>query len=258
MYIKTEKEKETLLEAGRRLREVLDSVAKKIVPGVRVHDLDKMAYDMIIGYGDIPAFLNYQPYGSKFPYPATMCISTNEEIVHGIPSEDKPPIQEGDIVSIDCGLAHNGIFVDAACSVLVGKASERDIMLVTATRKALENALVVARAGNTVGDIGNAVEIVANETGFVVPPELGGHGVGNSQHEEPFIPNLGDPGEGEILEEGMVIAIEPIFFDGDDPRIKLAKDKYTYVTQDKANAAHFEHTILVTKGAPIIATGPMW
>ena len=258
MIIKTEEEKERLLNAGAKLREVLDLVGSNIKPGVTATELDKIAYDKILSFGAKPAFLNYKPSGAEIAFPATLCVSVNDEVVHGIPASRETPIQEGDIVSVDCGLELDGMFVDAAHTVIAGGGDDEARRLVETTKKALANALVVAHAGNTVGDIGSAVETVARESNYVTPPELGGHGLGTKQHEEPFIPNVGDPGTGETLVEGMVLAIEPIMFEGFDPRIKLAKDRFTYVTKDKSRAAHFEHTIIVTKQAPIIATGPMW
>ena len=257
MIIKNEKEKNTLLAAGKRLREVLDKVSEHIVHGVSSKELDEIAYNMIKEGGDEPAFLNYKPFGALIPFPATLCVSVNDEIVHGIPKAERI-IKEGDIVSIDCGLVRDGIYTDAACTKIVGKCDKRTEELVEATRKAIKYALVFIRDGATTGDIGNAVETVANEYGFTIPPELGGHGVGASQHEEPFIPNIGDPGEGDVLVDGQVIAIEPILIDTDNPEIKLGKDKFTYLTADKSKSAHFEHTILVTKHTPIIVTGPMW
>ena len=257
MIITNDTQKETLLEAGRRLRKVLDAVAENIVEGVSATELDKQAYTMIIEGGDKPAFLNYKPMGMKMAFPATLCVSLNHEMVHGIP-KDTTILKDGDIVSIDCGLEHNGVFVDAACTRIVGKGDEKAKALVEATRKALQFAIVSATAGNTTGDIGSAVETVSKEHGFTIPPELGGHGLGNAQHEEPFIPNIGDPGEGSVLRDGEVIALEPIFSEGDDPRIAVGPDGFTYCTKDNARSAHFEHTILVTKEAPIVVTGPLW
>ena len=258
MIIKTKNEQEKLILAGKRLREVLDAVKEKIKVGVNPKDLDKLAHDMIIEGGDKPSFLNYKPSGMKTAFPSTLCFSINEQMVHGIPGETYKEVKDGDIVTIDCGLIKDGYFVDSAVTVIVGNGDEKAKKLVEATRKALQYALVFARAGNTTGDIGSAVESTANEYGFTIPPELGGHGVGAAVHEEPFIPNIGDPGKGEKLVEGQVIAIEPIFTEGNVPTIKLGKDNFAYVAEDEARSAHFEHTIIVTNKAPIIVTGPMW
>lgn len=257
MIIKSNTQKEKLLEAGKRLRFVLDTVIEKIKPGVTTQALDSDAHALIEKSGDIPAFLGFKPMGAPEKFPATLCTSVNDEIVHGIPNETTV-LKEGDIVSVDCGLNHDGFFVDAACTVIVGEGDASAKQLVEATRKALKYALVFVRAGARIGDIGHAVETVANEHELSVPPDLGGHGIGASQHEDPFIPNIGDPDTGAVLEKGLVIAVEPIFTEGEDPRVKLASDKFTYKTADGSRSAHFEHTVIVTQEAPIVVTGSMW
>ena len=257
MIITDEKQKAILLEAGRRLRGVLDTVREHITPGTTTKALDTLAHEMIVAGGDKPAFLNYQPGSMTVAFPATLCVSLNSEMVHGVPNPETV-IQDGDIVSIDCGLEHNGVFVDAAYTVVVGEGDPRAHALIEAARKALQYALVVVRAGATTGDIGNAIETVAEEHRYTIPPELGGHGVGSAQHEDPFIPNIGNPGEGAMLRNGEVIAIEPIFSEGTDPQAVLGSDGFAYCTKDGARAAHFEHTVLVTDSTPVIVTGPMW
>ena len=259
MIITKNAQREILLVAGERLREVLNAVAKQVTPGTTTEELNRYAHTLVTENGDEPSFLGYKPSGASKGYPATLCVSINDEVVHGIPKKGTV-IKEGDIVSIDCGLRHKEIFVDAACTVIAGntdndtKAKE----LLEATKKALRYALVFVRAGAKTGDIGNAIETVANEYGFVTPPEIGGHGIGIAQHEEPFIPNMGDPGTGESLQEGQVISIEPIFFEGINPRITVTDDGFTYRTADGSRAAHFEHTVIVNKSTPTVATGPMW
>ncbi len=257
MIITDKTQKERLVEAGKRLRTVLDAVRKHIKPNVVTTELDALAYTMITEKGDKPAFLNYKPTGMPIAFPATLCVSLNHEMVHGIPNQEKI-IQNGDIISIDCGLEYEGVFVDAAFTIVVGDSDAAAQALIEATRKALQYAIITARAGATTGDVGNAVETVAKEHGYTVPPELGGHGVGAAQHEDPFIPNIGDAGQGEILRDGEVIAIEPIFSEGSDPRITHGEDGFAYCAMDGSRSAHFEHTLLVTKDAPIIITGPMW
>ena len=259
MIVKNEEERGALRVAGERLRGVLDSVADRIQPGITTKELDECAYEIITKGGDKPAFLGYKPAGTDKEYPATLCVSINNEVVHGVPKKDRI-IQEGDMVSVDCGLEHKGFFVDAAYTAIVGSTTdERARELVEGTKKALRYALVFARAGAKVGDISSAIETVANEYNCTVPPELGGHGVGAAQHEDPFIPNIGDPGTGEILKKGQVISIEPIFFEGEDPRIKVGDDGFTYLTADGSKAAHFEHTLIVEEEkAPTIITGQMW
>ena len=259
MIITDDTQRENLIIAGKHLRMVLDALREAVVPGINTGQLENVAQEKITQLGDTPAFLNYQPQGMPRPFPATTCVSINHEIVHGVPNEQPQTIKIGDIVSIDCGLSHKGIFVDAAFTMPVGTINEQAKQLIEATRKAILYATVLVQAGNTTGDIGSAVEEVAREYSFVVPPELGGHGVGNAQHEAPFIPNIGNAGEGATLRVGEVIAIEPILMEGDDPRIKLASDGFTYTTTDPNHrAAHFEHTLLVTNGAPVVVTGPAW
>ena len=257
MIVTEDAQRETLFTAGKRLRKVLDAVLARIAVGVDAKSLDTLANTMITDNGDTPAFLGYQPLGMSEKYPATLCVSVNDEVVHGIPKEETI-FQEGDIVSVDCGLQHNGVFVDAACTVIVGEGDADARALLDANKKALRYALVYTRADATTGDIGSAVETVAGEYDFSAPPELGGHGVGNAQHEEPFIPNIGDPGAGEKLQKGQVVAIEPIFFEGDNPHIITADDGFTYKTASGKRSSHFEHTVIVTEGAPIVVTGPMW
>lgn len=258
MIITKEEDRKKALKAGERLRAVLDAVEKKIQPGITTKDLDEYAHKIITDNNDIPAFLGYKPAGMDKGYPATLCTSINNEIVHGVPKKETV-IKEGDVISVDCGLQHEGIFVDAAYTIIVGNTKdERAKKLIEATKKALRYALVFARAGAKVGDIGSAIETVANEYEYTIPPELGGHGVGSAQHEEPFIPNIGDPGTGDTLKKGQMISIEPIFFEGMDPRIDKAGDGFTYKTADKSRAAHFEHTLIIEEGAPTVVTGPMW
>ena len=257
MIITSEAQKAVGIEAGARLRAVLDGLRARVAPGVITKDLDAFAYESILARGDTPAFLNYKPAGASKAFPATICISRNHEIVHGVPNPETR-LEEGDLVSIECGLSHQGFFVDAAFTMLVGEGDATARALMEATRKALRYALVFAHAGATTGDVGSAVETVSHEHGFTVPPELGGHGVGAAQHEEPFIPNIGDPGRGDVFREGEVVAIEPIFLAGVDPRITLAEDGFTSCSADDSLAAHFEHTVLITNEAPLILTGPVW
>lgn len=243
----------SLREGGRRLARVLEEVAKATVPGASTADLDALAERLIRDGGDIPSLIGYTPDGAKRPYPATVCISINEEVVHGIPNENPRIIKEGDIVGLDCVLTHEGVFVDSAITVVAGKSDPEAEDLLDATKEALAAGIAVARAGNHVGDISAAIEEVGVRRGYGIVYDLGGHGVGNSVHEEPYIPNVGDAGTGAELLSGMVIAIEPMFTEG-TPKVKLLSDGYTFVTADHSRAAHFEHTILITSGSPEILT----
>lgn len=257
MIITTDTDRDTLRVAGKNLRSVLDAVLSACQAGVSAADLDNLAKEKIESLECKPSFLNYKPGGSQRAFPATLCVSNNSEVVHGIPHREKV-LQEGDVVSFDCGLIHDGLYVDAACTTIVGVGSPEARKLVDATRKASGYAMMFAHSGATTDAIGSAIEGVAADYGFTVPPELGGHGVGSSQHEEPFIPNIGGT-RGTALKEGQVIAIEPIFVAGEDPRILAGDDGFTLVTADGSLAAHFEHTVIVQDGkSPEIITGPLW
>jgi methionyl aminopeptidase len=242
----------TLRTGGKRLARILQLLAADVRPGARTDELDTRAEQLIRDGGDVPAFLNYQPEGASRPYPATLCLSINDEIVHGIPTEHPRTIRDGDIVSLDLGLIHDGLVVDAALTVGAGKLDEGGARLLQATEEALAAGISAARPGNTIGDIGASVEAIAEKWGYRTPYELGGHGVGRSVHEDPHIPNFGDPGTGERIVEGMVLALEPMLTEGSD-EIVLGDDGYTFKTADGSRAAHFEHTVFVTKnGAEVI------
>lgn len=251
IIIKTKEEIEILREGGKRLAFILAEVAKKVKPGISTKELDDYAYKLIIDGGDKPAFLNYRPSPRDKPYPATLCVSVNNEIVHGIPKNNKI-LKEGDIVSLDLGLNHKGLFTDHAVTVPVGKISKKDQKLIDDTKKALEIGIWASRNGATTGDIGHAIEtFVFRRYGIV--RELAGHGVGKYVHEDPHIPNYGKPGKGEKLIPGMVIAIEPMLNNGKDNIISDG-DNYSIRTADGSHSAHFEHTILITENEPEILT----
>ena len=252
MTIKNDKERVNLIEGGKRLAAVLVSLREKVAPGVTAEALDDLAEELIRAGGDEPCFLGYTPEGAQRPYPATLCVSINDEVVHGIPNESVKTLKEGDIVGLDLGLTHNGIIVDAAITVPVGNVNEETKKLLRATEAALTAGIAAAKIGNHMGDISSAIQKEIESTGFKVVRELGGHGVGDLVHEEPFIPNFGKAGEGELLTEGMVLALEPISTAG-KAAVILAPDGYTYRTKDGSRSAHFEHTILLEKsGARII------
>ncbi len=240
-------------EGGRRLAHILRAVAEATVPGVSTEALNALAEKLIRDGGDIPSLIGYTPHGAKRPYPATICISFNEEVVHGIPNEHPRIVQEGDIVGLDCVVTHKGLLVDSAITVIAGKGDSEAKKLLKATEEALMAGIKAARGGAHVGDVSAAIEAVGVKRGYGIVYELGGHGVGNSVHEEPYIPNVGDAGKGEELVPGMVIAIEPMFTEG-TPKVKLMPDGYTFVTKDGSRAAHFEHTILITDGPAEILT----
>ncbi|MDP1707039.1 MAG: type I methionyl aminopeptidase [bacterium] len=252
MTIKNDTERTNLIEGGKRLSRVLLALRDKVAPGVTAEELDDLAEKMILDGGDSPAFLGYTPDGADRPYPASLCVSINDEVVHGIPNESVKILKEGDIVGLDLGLTHNGIIVDAAITVPVGEVDEITKKLLSATERALTAGIAKAVPGNHIGDISSAIQKEIESAGFKVVKELGGHGVGDMVHEEPFIPNFGRPGSGELLLEGMVLALEPISTSG-KASVMLATDGYTFRTRDGSRSAHFEHTILLeASGARII------
>lgn len=252
-FTKRPEDIEILAEGGKRLGEVLRQVALMVAPGVSTDELNDKAEELIVAAGDEPAFLGYTPEGAARPYPAGLCVSVNDAIVHGIPNEETIILKEGDIVGLDLGVRHKGLITDSALTVAVGKTDVESEKLMRATKEALEAGIAAARSGNTVGDIGAAIEGVAEKRGFTIIAELGGHGVGYKVHEEPFVPNFGEKGEGEKLVPGMVLALEPILSTG-SPYIKLDQDGYTYRTKDGSRSAHFEHTIVITESAPRVLT----
>lgn len=251
--IKTKEDIQILREGGKRHAEILQILKTMVRPGISARELDETAHKLIIEGGDTPAFLNYQPHGAQRPFPASLCVSINDEIVHGIPNEEEKILKEGDIVTLDLGLIHKGLITDAAITVPVGKVSKELEELLEATKAALMAGIKAAKGGKRVGDVGSSIERVAVPHGYGVVEELSGHGVGYHVHEDPFVPNYGEAGTGEVLKPGMVIAIEPMFNLG-SRHVMLDSDGYTYRTKDGKPSAHFEHTILITKGSPEILT----
>ncbi len=249
---KTKEEIADLRISGKRLAFVLQEVKKAVKPGVSTLELDTLAEKLIRDGGDTPPFLNYTPHGARSPFPAALCVSLNDEIVHGIPSKNRI-IKSGDIVSIDLGVTHNGMITDAALSVAVGEVSPEIEKLIADTERSLYEGIKSARVGGRIGDISSAIERVGNKGGYGIVRELGGHGVGHAVHEEPYVPNYGGKGTGPLLKPGMVLAIEPMFMLGKE-EIRLMPDGYTIVTLDGSLAAHFEHTIVVTEDGVEIVT----
>ena len=245
----------TLREGGRRLAAYVKEVGATIKPGITTRELNDHFERLVRAGGDETSFLNYAPRGAKRPFPAAICISVNDEVVHGIPTENSRVVMEGDIVTLDGGVTHQGLITDHAVSFIAGTPDADATALLQATERGLLAGIAAAKIGNHVGDISAAIEAVGVVAGYGIVYELGGHGVGYHVHEEPYISNVGDAGTGEELVEGMVLAIEPMFTEG-TPKVKLMKDGYTFVTADGSRAAHFEHTILLTKNGPEIITKP--
>ena len=251
--IKTKEEIAILREGGKRLARILKALAKAVEPGISTQALNDLAEKLVREGGDTPSFLGYTPYGAKRPYPAALCVSINDEVVHGIPNETERFLQEGDIVSLDMGLIHNELVTDSAITVPVGKVDEKAEKLLSITKDALMCGIKAVRAGCTTGDIGFAIESFVKPHGYGIVRELAGHGVGYAVHEEPYVPNYGRKGEGEVLKAGMVIAIEPMLNEG-SAAVKLDKDGYTYRTRDGSRSAHFEHTVVVGENGAEILT----
>lgn len=244
--IKSKEDIDILREGGKRHALILKALVRAAKPGVSTRDLDDLAARMIAEGGDSAPFLGYKPYGAKRAYPASLCVSVNDAIVHGIPNEEPYILKKGDIVSLDLGLMHRGLITDAAVTIPVGTVDAEAKNLLKTTKTALERGIKAAKPGNTTGHIGAAVEAYIRPFGYGIVEELAGHGVGYSVHEDPYIPNYGTAGEGEPLVPGMVIAIEPIVNEG-GAGIRLGKDGYTYYTRDGKRSAHFEHTVVITE-----------
>ena len=238
--IKSEEEIELLRESNLLVGMTLGEIAKHIRPGITTLELDRIAEEFIRSHGAVPGFLNYDGY------PYTLCISLNEVVVHGLPSE-KCILKEGDIVSIDCGTLKNGFYGDSAYTFEVGKVSDEIHELLETTKESLYKGIEKAVAGMRVGDIGYAVQSYCEARGYAVVRELVGHGVGRDMHEEPPIPNYGRRGQGVLLKEGMVIAIEPMIARG-ERYVYLDDDGWSVRTRDGKPCAHFEHTIAIRKG----------
>lgn len=248
--LKNEKDIELLRESGRRLAMVLEAVAKEVRPGVTTKYLDEFVYKMITDMGDTPAFLNYKPFGADYPYPGSICISVNDEVVHGIGGDRV--LKEGDIVGLDGGVKHKGLISDSAITVPVGEISDEHRKLIEVTKQALYAGIKAAKAGNYVNDISKAIEnSIPKKYGVV--KILSGHGVGYKVHEEPYVPNFDDGVKGPKLVPGMVLALEPMVNMGTD-EVYLADDGYTFITEDHKYSAHFEHSILITEGEAEILT----
>ncbi len=249
-FVKTLGEIEKIAAAGAILKQALAVVASAIKPGITLKSLDVLAQNTIVEAGGEPAFLGYQPEGARRPYPATLCTSVNDVVVHGVPSDRK--LKNGDVCSIDLGVRLSGYYADSAITVVIGgKATNEVQKLVKVTREALDKGIAAARAGNTLGDIGFAISEHARKNSLKVIRGLTGHGIGTNLHEDPSVFNEGEPGKGLRLLPGMTLALEPMFSIGSS-RVEQLDDE-SYATSDGSIAAHFEHTIVITeKGARVL------
>lgn len=242
--IKSQYEVELMREAGRILALTHDALKKAIKPGITTYDIDRLGEEIIRSYGCIPSFLNYNGY------PASICVSVNDEVVHGIPSKERF-LKEGDIVSLDAGVIYKGYHSDSARTYGVGDISKEAETLIQVTKQCFFEALAVARPGNHIRDIGAAVEAYADKWGYGIVEDLVGHGVGARLHEDPEVPNYVTVRKGPKLKPGMTIAIEPMITAG-TYQVRWLEDDWTVVTMDGSLAAHYENTVLITEGEPEI------
>jgi len=243
--IKTEEEIKIMGEAGRILAEVMKKVSEMVKPGITTEELDRAAEALILSYGAKPSFKGFNGF------PATLCTSVNEELVHCIPSGRV--LMEGDIISLDGGAHYKGYHSDMAVTLPVGKISPEASRLIKITKKALKRGISKIRPGITFGDVGNTIQRFVESQGYGVVRDLCGHGIGENLHEEPEVANYGRRNTGDIIKKGMVFCIEPMVAQGDYHIVK-AKDGYGYQTKDGSLSAHFEHTIAITKNGPMVLT----
>ncbi|GLX01677.1 type I methionyl aminopeptidase [Microtetraspora sp. NBRC 16547] len=256
--IKTEGELTVMREAGRVVARALAAARELAVPGAALKDLNEAAATVIHESGATSAFLNYKPHFAPTPFPAMICTSVNDSVVHGIP--DGYRLREGDLLSVDCGAYLDGWAGDAAISVVVGRsdptASAADLALIQTAQAALDAAIAAAVPGARLGDIGHAVSTVGRAAGYGILSDFGGHGVGRHMHEDPHVPNEARPGRGMVLRPGMVLAIEPMFISGGRDQYRVAPDGWTLRSVDRSRAAHVEHTMAVAEDGPRVLTLP--
>ncbi len=243
VHLRTASEVEKIRRSAELVARCLAEVRAEVRAGVTTKHLDEVAERFIRGAGATPTFVGYHGY------PASLCVSVNEEVVHGIPGDRV--LEDGDIVGIDCGVTNDGYVGDSAITVAVGAATEADETLMRVTRESLERAIVAARPGNRIGDISHAVQSHVEAHGFGVVRALVGHGIGREMHEEPAVPNYGTAGRGLKLVAGMVLAIEPMVTAG-DWEVETLADGWTVVTRDRSHSAHFEHTVAITTDGPVV------
>lgn len=252
--LKTGTELDTMREAGRVVARTLRRVADAARPGVALEELEEIGAASIRDHGARPSFLGYHPAFAPVPYPATLCLSVNDVIVHGIPGARA--LREGDLLSVDCGAEVDGYHGDAAVTVLVGDVDPAGRRLAATAEDALRAGIAAATPGRRLGDISYAVQTVARRAGYGLPEGFGGHGVGTAMHEDPHLPNVGRPGRGMPLRTGLVLAIEPMLIEGGHDRHETLSDGWTVVTADGSRAAHVEHTVAITPDGPLVLTAP--
>lgn len=253
MSIKTNEEILQLKELGCIHGAIIAKLKVAVKPGITTDELERLTNEYCAEAGVRPVFKGYKPTGAPKPYPCALCVAPNNIVVHGIPTKLSRTLEEGDIIGLDLGIERDGLVIDAGLTVPVGTVDDGAQKLLRVAQEALMKGIEQARAGNTVGDIGHAIEehVLANGLGLV--RDLCGHGVGHAVHEEPQVPNFGVPGTGEKLIPGMVLAIEPMVNEGSGA-VVFDRDWYTVTTKDGSRSAHFEHDIVVTDGKPLLLT----
>ena len=249
--IKSADELKHMLEAGQIIARTKAKIIEAVEPGVETRELDSIAEHTIRGMGAVPSFKGYKPGMASYAFPATICASINDEIVHAIPNERK--LKEGDILSVDVGAIYGGMHADSAFTVGVGEISEEAQRLIDATKDSLDEGLARVRAGGRIGDISNAIQRYGERMGYHVVRKYVGHGIGFNMHEEPQVPNYGRPGKGPLLRRGMALAIEPMLNIGTS-KTRVLPDDWTVSTADGSLSAHFEDTITLTENGPMITT----
>jgi methionyl aminopeptidase len=249
VVIKNTREIDLMRNAGRINAVALKAVQDAIIPGVTTAELDTIAEDVIRSHGALPTFKGYP---GPYPFPATLTISINEELVHGIPT-NKRRLKSGDIVSVDCGTTYKGFIGDSAFTIGVGEITKQAQHLLDITREVLYIGIKMMKKGNRVGDISHAIQSYVEKQGYHVPREYSGHGVGREMHEAPQVPNYGRAGRGMMLRPGVTIALEPMVLVGTH-RTRVLPDQWTVTSEDGSLTAHFEHTVAVTNGEPEILT----
>ncbi len=241
--IKTDKEIEIMRRGGQILARVLRELAQEVKPGVSLKYLDDLAEKLILGYDAKPSFKGYRPAGSKKAYPTSLCVSLNHEIVHGVP--DSRILKEGDVISLDLGVYYQNYHTDSALTLGVGSINHEAQHLINVTKEVLDLAIAQIKPGIYWGDVASLMQKYVEEAKLTVVTELTGHGVGHNLQEDPFLPNYGQAGDGPLLIEGMVIAVEPMVVTG-RAQVEVGVDGFVYQTKDKGLAAHFEHTLAIT------------
>lgn len=251
IILKSARELALMREAGRVVAQAHELVHNLLRPGLTTRELDRRIDEFIRSQGGIPSFKHYPHPAGLRPFPGSSCISVNEELVHGIPGPRR--LEEGDVVSVDIGVILKGYHGDAAWTYAVGEISPEARRLMEVTEQALWAGIEQAREGRRLGDVSHAIQTVVESNGFHVVREYVGHGVGRQMHEEPQIPNYGDPGRGPRLRAGMTLAIEPMVQAGDS-RTRTLDDQWTVISYDRSLTAHFEHTVAITKDGPMLLT----